>query len=821
MKKQYTKIIAFGFLIAMLVILAVATFVEKAKGTPFVAEYIYGSWWFVTMWFIIAVSALLFILQQKMYKSPMVFLLHVAFLVILSGAFLTFSTSVQGKIHLREGKPENTFVDKNKNTHQLPFDILLSKFEIDYYPGTQAPSDYVSRIQITRNGEQTEGRVSMNKIFSNNGYRFYQSSYDRDMQGSTLLVKSDRYGLPVTYLGYILLLIAMIGYFFSPGTTFRKLLNHNALKRSAMMILFVLGSITATFAGTNTIPKESARQLGKMQMLYRDRICPVQTFAKDFTLKLYGKHSYKSLSSEQVLAGWIFYPSSWKDEPIIKVKNKAVQQILGINGKYASFSDFFKDGKNYKLGTYLQKIHLGENVEGAKDIVAADEKIQLLFMLQMETLLKIFPQKGQEGNLLWYSPADELSETMPENEQLLIQGGFSLLKEYAHENDWKSFKLVLDKLNLFQQKSGDGLLLSPGKVSAERLYNAFNVVKPIAFVNLFIGLFALVYFFRRENKKDNLQKKDKIIPTLLNIFLIVNGLIILFLICLRGYISGRIPLGNGFETLQFLAVCIMLLALIFRKRLFVAIPFGFLFSGLVLLVSMMGASNPQITQLQPVLISPLLSIHVSLIMMAYTLFGFITFISIASFLVVITTPKFQPLNPLKGTSQIADNQYPPLGVGGDCPQFEGRHKSKELIDNRLLQLSVFSRILLYPAVFLLAGGIFVGAVWAEVSWGTYWSWDPKETWALITMLIYALPLHEKSLSRFQRPFFFHGYCLIAFLSVLMTYFGVNYVLGGMHSYGGDMGLNIMLIILLLLLFFVVLPLWAWMKYRKMSSDVKL
>ena len=136
------------------------------------------------------------------------------------------------------------------------------------------------------------------------------------------------------------------------------------------------------------------------------------------------------------------------------------------------------------------------------------------------------------------------------------------------------------------------------------------------------------------------------------------------------------------------------------------------------------------------------------------------------------------------------------------------------MDNRLLQLSVFSRILLYPAVFLLAGGIFVGAVWAEVSWGTYWSWDPKETWALITMLIYALPLHEKSLCRFQRPFFFHGYCLIAFLSVLMTYFGVNYVLGGMHSYGGEMGLNSMLIILLLLLFFVVLPLWAWMKYRK-------
>ncbi len=776
----------------MLIILAVATFVEKAKGASFVASTVYGSWWFIVIWFIIAVGTLIYVLQERMYKRPMVFLLHVAFFVILFGAFLTFSTSVQGKIHLREGIPENTFIDKNKRTHQLPFGIVLSKFEIDYYPGTQAPYNYVSRIQITSNGKQTEGQVSMNKIFSSNGYRFYQSSYDRDMQGSTLLVKSDRYGLPVTYLGYVLLLIGMIGYFFSKGTNFRKLLNHPSLKRSTVIALFALASITTTFAGTNTVSKESAKQLGEIQMLYRDRICPVQTFAKDFTMKLYGKSSYKSLLPEQVLAGWIFYSSSWKDEPVIKVKNKAVQQILGINSQYASFSDFFVDEKSYKLEIYLQKIHLGEKMEGAKDIVAADEKIQLLFMLRMETLLKMFPQKGEGGDLIWYSPADELPETVPENEQLLIRGSFSLLKEYALANDWDSFKLLLNKLNVFQQKSGGNFLLSSRKISAERLYNAFNVIKPITFVNLFIGLFTLVYFFRRENKKDNVRKKDKILPVVFPVFLIANGLAILFLICLRAYISGRIPLGNGFETLQFLAVCIMSFALIFRKRIFVAIPFGFLFSGLVLLVSMMGASNPQITQLQPVLISPLLSIHVSLIMIAYTLLGFITFISIVSFLIIIAHK-----------SSKVDFQ-----------------KSIELI-NRLLQLSVFSRILLYPAVFLLAGGIFVGAVWAEVSWGSYWSWDPKETWALITLLIYVFPLHEKILFRLQHPFFFHVYCLIAFLSVLMTYFGVNYVLGGMHSYGADTGLNIMLVILLLLLFCVVLPLWSWMKYRKISSNVTL
>ncbi|MDR0367752.1 MAG: cytochrome c biogenesis protein CcsA [Bacteroidales bacterium] len=781
MKKQYIKWTAFGFLAAMLIILAAATFVEKAKGTSFAATHIYGSWWFVLLWFVIAGSSLMFVLQQKMYKKPMVFLLHASFLVILLGAFLTFTTSKQGKIHLRKGKSEHIFLDKKDNSQQkLPFEVLLSDFEIDYYPGTQSPSDYVSTIKILQNGKEIQGQVSMNKVFSTNGYRFYQYTYDRDLQGSALLVKSDKYGLPVTYFGYILLLIAMIGYFFSSKTAFRKLLNNPLLKRSTIAVLFIFGTITTAVAGVKTVPKETAKQLGEMQMLYRDRICPLQTFAKDFTLKLYGKSSYRSLSAEQVMVGWLFYPSVWKDEPVIKVKNKAVRQLLGIKGKYASFSDFFVDGKNYKLASCLQRIRMGEQIEGAKDIIAADEKIQLLFMLQTETLLKVFPQKGQGSELLWYSPADILPETMPENEQLLIMGSFSLLKEYAQKQDWKALEEVVGKLHTFQQKSAGGMLLSARKVSAEQIYNVFDVVKPVAFANICIGLLALVCFFRRENRSEALSKKGKMLSSLFPVFLTVNGVLILFLICLRGYISGRIPLGVGFETLQFLAVCILLLGFLFRKKMFLAVPFGFLFSGLVLLVSMMGASNPQITHLQPVLISPLLSIHVSLIMISYTLLGFITFISAGSFLSVLVS----------------------------------KTKDKMWLDKRLEQTSVFSRILLYPAVFLLAGGIFVGAVWAEVSWGTYWSWDPKETWALITLLIYIIPLHEKSIVCFQRPFFFHGYTFIAFLSVLMTYFGVNYILGGMHSYGSDIGLNIFLIIILMMLFFVVFPLSAWLKYSK-------
>jgi ABC-type transport system involved in cytochrome c biogenesis permease subunit len=403
----------------------------------------------------------------------------------------------------------------------------------------------------------------------------------------------------------------------------------------------------------------------------------------------------------------------------------------------------------------------------------------------MGVVLKVFPHE-YAGKLLWYSPADELPENISENEQLLIQGCFDLLIEYAAAEDWASMDITLDKLKLFQQKSGGELLLSSQKIFAEHLYNKINSIKPLAFANLFIGLLALVYFFRRETRRFNPAATHfRIISLLLNLILLLGGLFILLSMCLRGYISGRIPLGNGFETMQFLAICVLALAFLFQRRLFLSLPFGFIFSGLVLLVSGLGASNPQITQLQPVLLSPLLSIHVSLIMIAYTLFGFITLNSIAAFLCIIF----------------------------------GNKKELEATENRILQLSVISRILLYPGVFLLAAGIFVGAVWAEVSWGTYWSWDPKETWALITMLLYALPLHSKSLTRFNRPFFFHVYTAFAFLSVLMTYFGVNYLLGGMHSYGGEGGLNATVIVLVsALVIFVSIPLWAFLNRKTELVD---
>ena len=169
--------------------------------------------------------------------------------------------------------------------------------------------------------------------------------------------------------------------------------------------------------------------------------------------------------------------------------------------------------------------------------------------------------------------------------------------------------------------------------------------------------------------------------------------------------------------------------------------FGFLLSGFTLLVSYLGQMNPQITHLMPVLSSPLLSAHVSIIMMAYALLAFMMLNGLYALI-------------LSTLDREAD----------------------------LTSLTVLSRLMLYPAVFLLSAGIFLGAVWANISWGRYWSWDPKEVWALITLMIYAVAFHRQSIPLLRHPKVFHAYLLLAFLAVLMTYFGVNYFLGGMHSY---------------------------------------
>ena len=269
------------------------------------------------------------------------------------------------------------------------------------------------------------------------------------------------------------------------------------------------------------------------------------------------------------------------------------------------------------------------------------------------------------------------------------------------------------------------------------MYNTTNYTKPLAMLLLTVGIVLFVVGIMLSARRRRLPRWAGIgLATLCSICL----LYLIYFISLRAIVAGHVPLANGYETMVFMSACSLVLTLCLWRRHELMPAFGFIMSGVTLLVSMMGQSNPQITPLMPVLASPLLSIHVCVIMMAYTLFAFITLISIARLV--------RPALP--------------------APELD--------------RLSI---LMLYPALFLLTAGIFIGAVWANVSWGRYWGWDPKEVWALITMTVYALPLHRESMAWFRQPRHYHLYMLLAFLSVIITYFGVNFFLGGMHSYANS------------------------------------
>ncbi len=671
--------------ICLVCLLAIATFLEQACGTDFVEKYIYHTFWFCCLWGILAALAVMALIRRQLWKHLPTLLLHGSFLVILAGAMLTFVGSRKGYVHLTVGNKVGSFVEQESGRRiDLPFTLLLDSFRVEHYPGTEAPADYVSHIRILRSGQDTDSAscsrsVSMNRILSEQGFRFYQSSFDEDKRGSWLTVNYDPWGIGATYAGYVLLGISMIGLLFSHGGEFRRLMNHPLLRKGGVFCLLLLaGSMQVQ---GRTLPALSIRQADSLayeQVIYHDRVVPFNTLARDFVVKLTGRPSYAGLTPEQIIGGWLLRPEVWQYEPMIYIKNRELCRLLNLKTPYASVADLF-DGQRYRLQDFWQgRQETGRKMSPLeKAIVETDEKVGLILMLQKGTLIRPLPKDG----------------------------------------------------------SVKPLPLS--KIRAELICNRIPFSKCLFMFNLTVGLLAffhLVYCgLRHSSERSGLSRR---INRFLVVVLYAAFLFQLFGYGLRWYVGGRIPLSNGYETMQFMALCTLVLACLFRRRFPFTVPFGFLLSGFALLVAHLGQMNPQITPLMPVLVSPWLSMHVSLIMMSYALFAFIM------------------LN----------------GILALCIR---RHE-------RMLML--LSRLLLYPANFFLGAGIFMGAVWANVSWGRYWAWDPKEVWALITFLVYGMAFHSKSLSAFRRPLFFHIYMIAAFLTVLMTYFGVNYVLGGMHSY---------------------------------------
>lgn len=734
--KRFFKYMSFGTVAVMLLVLMTATILEKFFGTSVAVDYVYCSPWVIGLWIMLAFSAFVYLLFSGMPILSMSFVIHLSFLIILAGAFVTHVSGVQGKVHLREGAPPTTvFVLPDGELARLPFQLSLQEFRIEYYPGTHAVTDYISSIEITDKESRVTGATSMNNIFNYRSWRFYQSGYDEDEMGATLSILHDPYGITITYIGYITLIAGMVGFFFQKKSTYRKLLKRYISGRTVVLLLLLFGTVGIKAADVPpTLPRDAADAFGNIYLYYNDRICPMQTLAKDFTVKLCGKSSYKGLTAEQVLCGWLFYYDEWRQEPLIKIRDKGVCSILGIEGGYASLADF-TDVNGYKLQDALKN---GSDIVLRRAANSANEKYNIIGMVSSGSFLKIYPYTAQ-GIMQWYSLADSLPAGISDESLLFIKNSMVALADNVAMGCFDDATALLCAIREFQRDAGGESLPTEVRFNAEKIYNTANYVRPLSMVCVGLGILCFLLYCRR------LVAKNPVLPKIHNLFIGVVWSVFVYLTALmavRGYVGDYLPLSNGFETMVFMAWCSLLMTLLLNRRLFMALPFGILLCGLTLMVAMMGETNPKITHLIPVLQSPLLSIHVVVIMLSYSLLAFAMLNGVTALLLYYS--------------------------GGSLRRVE--------------LLADFSRLMLYPAVFLLAIGIFVGAVWANVSWGRYWGWDPKEVWALITMLVYSLALHSASLSPFRKPLFLHLFSIIAFLTVLVTYFGVNFVLGGMHSY---------------------------------------
>ena len=724
------KQLLFALYILIVVCIGFATIIEKYHGTTFVSEQIYGAWWFTALWAVLTVTACAYMLKQQLYKRMAVFLLHLSFVVILAGALTTHLFAKRGTVRLRTGFAENIYIDKDHRVEQFPFTLTLKEFRIVNYPGTDAPLDYQSVIQ----SDHGEVIVSMNNIGRLDGYRLFQQSYDTDGGGVTLGVSYDPWGIGITYIGYLLLLIGIIATLLSRKTQMRSLYQ-KAVKTKTLLLLFYLFSFVPSAAQANeTLPvvdKDIAHRLGTVSVLYNNRICPLNTVATDFVTKLSGNASWNGYSADEIFVSWMIYYSPWEQQKIIRVKSRDVQQLLGISGQWASYSDFIDEYHEYKL----KDAALGHLPAEKKALMDADEKFHIIEMFYKGQFVRIFPYRIDK-TINWYMPgAQSMPREIPVKEQFFIKQAMDFLTECIVTGQKERAFEIIAKIKLFQWDMIGDLLPTGRTMKAELFYNTLRSQKWPVFLALTISILLCVFML--------LSVCGRWFQTASLTFIILLEGYVTLQLALRWWLSGHIPVSNGPETMLFMAWVVLLLTLFLRKSMGIITAFGPLISSFCLLVATLGGSSSQITPLMPVLQSPLLSVHVMTVMCAYALFA---------------------LQLLLGIYAILLNR-----------------KHHDQLD-KLDRATSLSQLLLYPAVFLLTIGIFLGAVWANVSWGNYWSWDPKETWALITLMIYAVPFHSTSIPMFKKPVVYHVYMIGAFLSVVITYFGVNYLLGGMHSY---------------------------------------
>ncbi|MEO9964740.1 MAG: cytochrome c biogenesis protein CcsA [Reichenbachiella sp.] len=665
---------------------------------------------------------------------------------------------------------------------ELPFSIELRDFQLDRYPGSTSPSSFASEVTVIDEDSSFPYRIYMNNVLDHRGYRFFQASYDSDALGTILSVNQDFWGTNISYLGYSLMTLGMLLTLFGKYSRFQTInskLNQLKTKKLATLLLFLFswGFTQAQESQSkfnyaqsllrNEIDKEHAAEFGKLLVQDMDgRIKPINTLASEFLRKVHGRSSFTvsadgytaKLSSDQVFLMLHVNPLTWQQVPIIKVDpdgGKEIMEVIGKNeDKYYSFIDFLDREGNYLLAEQVEQASRKKPaVQNAfdKELIKVDERFNVFFQGLVGYYLKVFPKEGDPANT-WYDSNFEEPVFSGQDSifvRKILTMYYQSIMHSIRENDWNQADSTLGFVKLYQVKRGSAVRPDENIIQAELLYNKLKLFNHLFSFLWMTGLSLLVVAILKIFKSEStiIQVTNKILTALV----FIGFLALTFNLGLRWYASGHAPWSNGYEMIILVGWGLLFFAFIFYKKSDFVVPLGALFAGTLLFVAFLDWLNPEITNLVPVLKSYWLKIHVAIIVSSYAPLGLSALLGLLTLIFMI---------------------------------FDRSKNPK--IDISIKEMTYINEMSMTIGLFLLTIGTFLGGVWANESWGRYWGWDPKETWALISVIVYAVVLHLRLVPKMNDRYIFNVASVIAFFSIIMTSFGVNYYLSGLHSYAkGD------------------------------------
>ena len=764
-------------------VLAIATFVENSSGPAVARECFYYAPWFILLQLLQAVNLLAMFLQggyfKRISKGSLIF--HGAFVFIWLGAAVTHYAGVTGIMHIREGETVDRMMrdeGAGMGNASLPFSVTLDDFRLKRYPGSHSPMSYESDLVIKKENEAPlQATVRMNKVIEVDGYRLFQSSFDPDEQGTVLSVSYDRPGMQITYIGYFLLFAGFVLTLFSKKSRFGRLRRElGEMKKSAPFCLLLFLGLSGTL-GTQAlyaqetfsssqlpcIPASHARKFGSLVLLNPNgRLEPVNSYTSAILRKLYGADKLNNINSDQFFLNLLAFPDEWGGYPFIKVDNKEILQRFGRDGKYIAWQDVFDADGNYVLTDEVNAIYAkaaSERKRMDSDLLKLDESVNIVYRIMQHQLLPLFPDEN-DAQGKWYSAGDEQT-VFHDKDSLFVS---KIMDWYIYElgngvrtNNWKEADKIVDMMHIFQQAKSKTPAIDNQRVKAELLYNQLNLFFWCRLAYLILGGI-LLFIACGEIIAD--FKWGSRLSSILIVLLVAAFLAHTTGVLLRWYISERAPWANAYESMICTSWLLVGGGLLFARRFRILPALAGLLGGIMLFVAGLNHLNPEITPLVPVLQSYWLMSHVAIIMIGYVFFALCALTGLFNLIL---------MNLLSATNRV-----------------------KLLF--RIREFTLLNEMAMILGLFFMTAGTFLGAIWANVSWGRYWGWDPKETWALISIVVYALVLHIRfiPLLKGKTTWCFNLLSVVSILSIIMTWFGVNYYLSGLHSYGKTEGGDLLL-----------------------------